>query len=175
LAYKVCKYLDPLIQFNIFRFFDQVEIKRAYFAAYSEPQQVFFGQGSKYAPELFFVVKNHIWQFSEYKAGYETLLKALNDPLKQIVKNAGKQDPAVVLNKIVENKNINYGYNAQKDSFETDMIKSGIIDPLKVTRTALENAVSVAAMLLTTEAVVTDKPEKKEELNHPPMDMGGMM
>jgi len=113
----------------------------------------------------------------EYKAGYETLLKALSDPLKQIVKNAGKQDPAVVLNKIVENKNINYGYNAQKDSFETDMVKSGIIDPLKVTRTALENAVSVAAMLLTTEAAVTDKPEKKDNNSHSAgmPDMSGMM
>ena len=99
----------------------------------------------------------------EYKAGYETLLKALNEPLKQIVANAGERDAAVVLNAIVESKKENYGYNAAENRFEEDMVKSGIIDPLKVTRTALENAVSVAAMLLTTEVVVTDKPEKKDD------------
>ncbi len=115
----------------------------------------------------------------EYKAGYETLLKALNEPLEQIVSNAGKKDSAIVLNKIIESKNDNYGYNASNDKFETDMIKSGIIDPLKVTRTALENAVSVAAMLLTTEAAVTDIPEKKGEqgqgMPQMPAGMGGMM
>jgi chaperonin GroEL len=111
----------------------------------------------------------------EYRAGYETLLKALDEPLRQIAANGGTKDPAVVLNKVVENNGVNYGYNAQKDIFETDMIKSGIIDPLKVTRTALEIAVSVAAMLLTTEAAVTDKPEKKENHGQAPMDMGGMM
>ncbi len=109
----------------------------------------------------------------ENRAGYETLIKALNEPLKQIVSNAGKKDPAVVFNEVANSKNINYGYNASEDNYEEDMIKSGIIDPLKVTRTALENAVSVAAMLLTTEAVVTDKPEKKEEHMHGP-EMGGM-
>ncbi len=107
----------------------------------------------------------------EYRAGYETLLKALEEPLRQIVSNAGKKDPAVVLNKVVEAKNVNYGYNAEKDMYEEDMLKSGIIDPLKVTRTALENAVSVAAMLLTTEAAVADKPEKKENHGPNPMDM----
>ncbi len=107
----------------------------------------------------------------EYKAGYETLLKALNDPLKQIALNAGKKDPAVVLNKIIESKNINFGYDASKDEYKEDMVKAGIIDPLKVTRVALENAVSVAAMLLTTEAAVADKPEKKEDNAHGMPDM----
>ncbi len=112
----------------------------------------------------------------EFNAGYEALLNALADPLKQIVSNTGKKDSAVVLNKILENKSVNYGYNARTDVYHEDMIKSGIIDPLKVTRAALENAVSVAAMLLTTEAVVTDKPEKKEVHNHGGMpEMGGMM
>lgn len=114
----------------------------------------------------------------EYQAGYEALVKALSEPLKQIVINAGKKDAAVVLNKIVESKSANYGYDAREDSYETDMIKAGIIDPLKVTRTALENAVSVAAMILTTEAAVTDKPEKKDEHAHGGggmPDMGGMM
>ena len=100
---------------------------------------------------------------SEYMAGKKALLDALNEPLKQIALNAGKIEAPVVLNKVVTDKNINYGYDANKNKFETDMIKAGIIDPLKVTRTALENAVSVAAMLLTTEAAITDIPEKKEE------------
>jgi len=102
----------------------------------------------------------------EYQAGYETLIKSLSEPLKQIVANTGKKDPAVVLNKIMEAKGVNFGYDAQEDVFLDDMIKAGIIDPLKVTRTALENAVSVSAMLLTTEAVVTELPEKKEESGH---------
>jgi len=109
----------------------------------------------------------------EYQAGYSTLLKALNEPLKQIVINAGKREAAVVLDEVVKSKGINFGYNAKDDKFEEDMIKSGIIDPVKVTRTALENAVSVAAMLLTTEAVVTDLPEEKGAAPMPPMG-GGM-
>jgi chaperonin GroEL len=113
----------------------------------------------------------------EYKAGYETLLKALNEPLKQIVKNTGEKDPAVVLNKIIESQEPNYGYDAREDKYESDMLKAGIIDPLKVTRAALENAVSIAAMLLTTEAVVTDKPEKRDNHAHGGgmPDVGGMM
>jgi len=109
----------------------------------------------------------------EYQAGYSTLLKALNEPLKQIVVNAGKREAAVVLNEIVKSDKINFGYNAKTDKYEDDMIKSGIIDPLKVTRTALENAVSVSAMLLTTEAVITDLPEEKG-VQMPPMGGGGM-
>ncbi|TAK96803.1 chaperonin GroEL [Patescibacteria group bacterium] len=115
----------------------------------------------------------------EYKAGYEALIKALNEPLRQIVANAGKRDPAVVLNEIVSNKGVNFGYDASDDQYREDMIKHGITDPLKVTRTALENAVSVAAMLLTTEAVVTDKPEEKGSVPASGMPgmggMGGMM
>lgn len=113
----------------------------------------------------------------EYKAGYETLVKALSDPLRQIVANAGKKDPAVVLNEIIKSKSINFGYDASSNEYREDMIKAGITDPLKVTRTALENAVSVAAMLLTTEAVVTDKPAEKEAPNHGGgmAGMGGMM
>jgi len=113
----------------------------------------------------------------EYEAGYKTLIKALNEPLKQIVANAGKRDSSVVLNEVVNNKNINFGYDANADEYVSDMLKAGIIDPLKVTRTALENAMSVAAMLLTTEVVVTDKPEKKENCSHGDgmSNMGGMM
>ena len=111
----------------------------------------------------------------EYNAGYETLLKALNEPLKQIAMNAGEQDAAVVLNKVVEAKGVNYGYNAKDNTYEEDMVKAGIIDPLKVTRTALENAVSVAALLLTTEAAVVDLPEEKKPEMPDMSGMGGMM
>lgn len=113
----------------------------------------------------------------DYKAGYETLVRSLGEPLKQIVANAGKKDPGVVLDKIISSEEINFGYDANKDTYVEDMVKSGIIDPLKVPRTALENAVSVSAMLLTTEAVVTDLPEKKEEHMHGGgmPGMGGMM
>ncbi len=117
----------------------------------------------------------------EYRAGYETLLRALNEPLRQIVANAGEQDAAVVLSEVIRNKGANYGYNASTNEYEADMIKAGIIDPLKVTRTALENAVSVAALILTTEAAVTDIPEEKPDMpgmggGMPGMGgMGGMM
>lgn len=109
----------------------------------------------------------------EYQAGYNVLLKALNEPLKQIVINAGKREAAVVLAQVIENNKVNFGYNAKEDRYEDDMIKSGIIDPLKVTRTALENAVSVSAMLLTTDVVITDLPEEKGVGQMPPMG-GGM-
>lgn len=116
----------------------------------------------------------------EFQAGFEALIKSLSEPLKQIVLNTGKKSADVVLDKVISGKGINFGYDANEDKYLDDMIKSGIIDPLKVTRTALENAVSVAAMLLTTEAAITDLPEKKEEHNHgggmPGMGgMGGMM
>jgi chaperonin GroEL len=133
---------------------------------------------AKAACQLF--SKENSFENNEYRAGYETLVKALSEPLKQIVSNAGNRESSVVLNKIITEKNINYGYDARQDKFETDMIKAGIIDPLKVTRTALENAVSVASMLLTTEAAITDKPEEKNTCSHgggmPGMGgMGGMM
>ncbi|PIW94874.1 MAG: chaperonin GroEL [Candidatus Moranbacteria bacterium CG_4_8_14_3_um_filter_34_16] len=112
----------------------------------------------------------------DFASGYEVLVKSLGEPLKQIVNNAGRRDAGVVLNKVMESEKVNYGYDANGDVYVEDMIKAGIIDPLKVARTALENAVSVSAMFLTTEAVITDLPEKKEEHNHPDMSgMGGMM
>lgn len=106
----------------------------------------------------------------EFQAGYEALLEALYEPLKQIAFNAGEQDSAVVLNEVLQNEGENFGYDASSDEFMEDMVKSGIIDPVKVTRSALENAVSVASILLTTEAVITDKPEEKKN----DMPMGGM-
>lgn len=119
-------------------------------------------------------------QPQEFLSGYSILVNSLSEPLKQIVKNAGKKDGAVVLNKIIENKGSNYGYDANKDEYKADMIKAGIIDPLKVTRAALENAVSVAAIFLTTEVAISDKPEDKScSCGHGgaqmPGGMGGMM
>ena len=119
-------------------------------------------------------------QSQEFFSGFSILINSLSEPLKQIVKNAGKKDGAVVLNKIISNKSKNYGYDANKDEYIIDMIKSGIIDPLKVTRAALENAVSVAAIFLTTEVAVANKPEDKTcHCGHGgapmPGGMGGMM
>lgn len=110
----------------------------------------------------------------EFQSGFDILITAMEAPLKQIVKNAGKKDGAVALAKIKESPEKNYGYDASKDEYAADMIKAGISDPLKVTRTALESAVSVAAILLTTEAAIAEKPEKKESRGAMP-DMGGMM
>jgi len=106
----------------------------------------------------------------EEKVGANILRRALEEPLRQIAKNAGK-DGAVVVEAVKQQQG-NMGYNAATDTYE-DMLKAGIIDPAKVTRSALQNAASIAALFLTTEAVVTDKPEPKEHPAHPPMG-GGM-
>lgn len=121
---------------------------------------------AKYAKKS---IANH-----EYRAGYETLLRALSEPLRQIATNAGEQDAAVVLNEVLRGKGANYGYNALENRYEDDMVKAGIIDPLKVTRLALENAVSVASLLLTTEAAVVDLPEEKKDTPMPGAGMGMM-
>ncbi len=120
----------------------------------------------------------------EFNAGVKILLRALEDPLRQIVQNAGKEEGAVVAN-VVKNKAAqgNVGYNAITNKIVDNMVEAGITDPVKVTRVALENAVSVSAMLLTTEVAITDLPEKKEAPAMPPMGggmgmpggMGGMM
>jgi len=94
----------------------------------------------------------------EQKIGISILRRALEEPLRQIAANAGK-DGAVVVDEVKKHKD-GYGYNASKDKYE-DLFVAGIIDPTKVTRSALENAASAAAMLLTTECVVTDAPEKE--------------
>jgi chaperonin GroEL len=94
----------------------------------------------------------------EEKIGANILRKALEEPIKQIANNAGK-DGSVVVEEVKKLKG-NEGYNAAEDKYE-DMVKVGIIDPTKVTRTALQNASSIAALFVSTEAVVTDLPEKK--------------
>ena len=111
----------------------------------------------------------------EYNAGFKILLRALEEPLRQIVQNAGKEEGAVVANLVRNSKLKNLGYNAVSNKMVDDMVKEGIIDPVKVTRSALENAISVSAMLLTTEVAITDLPEKKEHAHGGmPGGMGGM-
>jgi chaperonin GroEL len=92
--------------------------------------------------------------------GVQILRRALEEPIRQIAENAGT-DGAVVASE-VKKRDGNYGYNALTGAYEEDMVKAGIIDPTKVTKSALQHAASIAAMLLTTEVVVTDIPEKKE-------------
>ena len=102
--------------------------------------------------------------------GVKIVQKALEEPLKQIVNNAGVEG-SVVLQKVKEGKD-DFGFNAQTEKYE-NLIKAGVIDPTKVTRTALENAASVASLLVTTEAVVYEKKEKEPSM--PPMPHGGGM
>src|SRR4026209_2944625 len=104
-------------------------------------------------------------------AGVKIVMRALEEPLRQIVGNTGAV-PSVVLNKVVEGKG-NYGYNAQTMEFG-DMVEMGVIDPTKVVRFALQNAASVAGLMLTTEAIVAELPEKKKEAAAgPPPRRGG--
>ncbi len=91
--------------------------------------------------------------------GVDIVRRACEDPLRQIVVNSGTEG-AIVVEKIRENANPNFGYNAQTDAYE-DLVSSGVIDPTKVTRTALQNAASIASLMLTTEAMVAEIPEKK--------------
>jgi chaperonin GroEL len=93
------------------------------------------------------------------KIGAQIVRRALEEPLRQIVGNAGEEG-AVVVGKILESKDAHYGYNAQSGVFE-DLVKAGVIDPTKVTRTALQNAASIAGLMLTTEAMVAEIPEPK--------------
>lgn len=106
----------------------------------------------------------------EEAIGYHIVLKALESPLRQIAVNCGKDDGSVVLSKVKETKG-NGGYDAVKDEIVSDMVKAGIIDPVKVTRSGVERAVSAAAILLTTEAAVA---EEVEEAKAPPAMPGGM-
>lgn len=94
------------------------------------------------------------------KAGFDIVVRALETPLAQIAINAGKDDAAVIVSKVQSGK-ANAGYNALTDEIVEDMLASGIVDPVKMPRMAIENAVSAAAMLLTTEAAIADIPEPK--------------
>ena len=94
---------------------------------------------------------------ADEKTGIKIVLKALEEPVRQIAANAGLEG-SVIVNEIMASKKLGYGYNFATDQF-TDMAKAGILDPTKVTRSALQNAASVAAMVLTTESLVADKPD----------------
>jgi len=108
------------------------------------------------------------------KIGANIVKRALEEPLRQIVGNAGEEG-AIVVGRIRDQKDANFGYNAQSGKFE-DLVKAGVIDPTKVTRTALQNAGSIAALMLTTEALVSEIPEEKKEpaMPHGGGSMGGM-
>src|SRR5476649_2934224 len=110
----------------------------------------------------------------DQEAGIKIVLRALEEPLRQIVANAGAE-PSVVMNKVSEGKG-NYGYNAQTGKFG-DMLDEGILDPTKVTRLALQNAASVAGLLLTTEVMIAEAPKDDDHAHGggmPPGGMGGM-
>ena len=109
---------------------------------------------------------------ADQKVGVDIVRKALQSPVRQIAENAGA-DGAVVAGKLLESNDENLGFDAQKETY-SDMFKAGIIDPTKVVRTALQDAASVAGLLITTEAMVAEKPEKKEPMMPPGGGMGDM-
>ncbi len=104
---------------------------------------------------------------ADQKAGVNIIRRALQAPIRQIAENAGT-DGSVVVGKVLESKDTNFGYDAQKGEY-TNLVKAGIIDPTKVVRTALQDAASVASLLITTEAMIAERPERKS----PQMPGGG--
>ncbi|MFZ1685292.1 MAG: TCP-1/cpn60 chaperonin family protein, partial [Candidatus Zixiibacteriota bacterium] len=107
----------------------------------------------------------------EEMVGVKIIRRSLEEPLRQIAHNSGV-DGSVVLNKVLNDKTFGFGYNAESNQYE-DLLKAGVIDPTKVTRTALENAASIAGLLLTTEAVIAEKPDDRKPAM-PQMPGGGM-
>ena len=105
------------------------------------------------------------------QTGAGIVKKALEFPVRQLVENAGLE-PSVIVERLKAEKNVNIGYDINQNDY-VDMLKSGVIDPAKVTRTALQNAASIAALLLTTEALVTDIPEKEAPMMPPGGGMPG--
>jgi chaperonin GroEL len=103
---------------------------------------------------------------ADEQAGINIVLKALEAPIRQIVENSGLEG-SIVVGKILDNKSQTFGFNAQTEEY-VDMIEAGIVDPSKVVRTALQDASSVAGLLITTEAMVAELPKEK-----PAMPMGG--
>jgi len=108
----------------------------------------------------------------EEKVAIDILIRTMEDPIRKIADNAGK-DGSVIANE-VKKKTGDYGYNAEEDKYEESMLSAGIIDPAKVVRSCIQNAVSAASMLLTTECVVVDKPEEKKNDSHGAGGMAGM-
>ena len=108
---------------------------------------------------------------ADEQVGVNILRRALEEPLRQIVQNAG-QEGAIVLAEVAKSKDANFGFNAETEEYE-DLVAAGVVDPTMVTRTALLNASSIASLLLTTEALITEVPEDDKAAAHAP-DMGGM-
>ena len=115
---------------------------------------------------------------SELEAGYKIVRTALEEPLRQIIRNTGRTDENEIVRQIMEkleqSPNSNIGFDAVTGEVIGDMVKAGIIDPVKVARSALQNAASVAAMLLTTEVAITDLPKKEDRMPGMPGGGGGM-
>jgi len=110
---------------------------------------------------------------TDYDFGVKIVARSIEEPLRQIANNAGKE-ASVIVNDVKKEKSFSFGYNARDDKFE-DLVKAGIIDPTKVTRSALMNAASVAGMMLTTETMIADLPKSDDASGMPPMGgMGGM-
>jgi chaperonin GroEL len=109
---------------------------------------------------------------ADQKLGVKVVMRAMEEPLRQIAKNAGAEG-SVVIDK-VKNGEGAFGYNAQTDTYE-DLMKAGIMDPTKVVRFALQNAASVASLMLTTQAMIAEKPEEKKQMHPGAQGMGGGM
>ena len=107
---------------------------------------------------------------SEFAIGYNVLINALYSPLKQIAMNSGKDDGSVIVEK-VKNAKGNQGYDAKNGLF-VDMLEAGIVDPVKVTRSAVQNAASAAAILLTTEVAVAEEPKEEKPMGGSAPGMG---
>ena len=105
------------------------------------------------------------------ETGVAIVRRSLEEPIRMIAQNAGAEG-AIVVGRVKESAKLTYGYNAQTDEYE-DLVLAGVIDPTKVTRTALQNAASIAGLLLTTECVIVE--QKKENGKTPPMPGGGGM
>ncbi|MBI3019626.1 MAG: chaperonin GroEL, partial [Deltaproteobacteria bacterium] len=123
-------------------------------------------------------LKNKLKDSPEQQTGVDIVRRALEEPIRQIVGNAGF-DGAVVVDKVLSNSNVNFGFDAQSEEY-VDLLDKGIIDPTKVVRSALQNAASVASLMLTTEAMIADKPKEEAPGGHGmagggmPPGMGGM-
>jgi chaperonin GroEL len=108
----------------------------------------------------------------EQRVGIDIIRRALQSPIRQIASNAGT-DASIVVGKLMDKNDANYGYDAQNDTY-VNMFEAGIIDPTKVVRTALQDAASIAGLLITTEAMVADIPEENKSASMPGAGMGGM-
>jgi chaperonin GroEL len=109
---------------------------------------------------------------SDQKAGVDIVRRAIQVPARQIAQNAG-EDGSLIVGKLLENSKYTWGFNAATGEYE-DLVGAGVIDPAKVVRTALQDAASVASLLVTTEALVAEKPKEKSPAVPPPGGMGGM-